>query len=280
MADVADDPLEAFRQTWTVGDYPAVGDLWRSVGEGLIDEIDGLVGLAGRDLTDVATGHGTTSLAAARRGAIVTGVDLTPKLLAEAQARADAEGLAVTLIEGDFHDLPVSEDSADVVTSTFGIFLSEEPGRVAFELARIVRPGGLVAITAWAKGSAFDDMRAAVVHQLPGYDEVLAARPDFSTWSRPDGVAAHIAGTGLALEDLVLETVLLDLGEPAAAVAFLAAAAGPFVNTRTAVEQAGGDWAAVEAFVAEQWANRMVTGDDGRPRLPLQYGRALMRPAA
>lgn len=277
MTELSDGQLEAVRQTWTVGDYPAVGDLWRSVGEGLVDELDRLLGLAGRDLTDVATGHGTTALAAARRGALVTGIDLTPKLLAEARDRADTEGLAIVLLEGDFHDLPVDVDTADVVTSTFGVFMSEQPTRVARELARVVRPGGIVATTAWARGSAFDDIRDVVVTQLPAYAEVLAARPDSSTWSRADGVAGHVAGTGLVLEDLRHDTVLLDIGEPAEAVAFMAAAAGPVVNMRTAVEQAGGDWATIEAHAATLWGERMVEGDDGRPRLPMAYGRALLR---
>ena len=104
------------QETWTAGDFPKMGVELSIVGE-LLCEFVPL--LAGDRVLDVATASGNTALAAARRRAIVTGVDITPALLERARLRAAAEGLHIDFQEGDATALTFDDASFDVVISTF-----------------------------------------------------------------------------------------------------------------------------------------------------------------
>ena len=64
--------------TWSSGDYSVIGTTLQIVGETLCEAVDIA---AGEDVLDVAAGNGNASLAAARRGAIVTASDYVPALL-------------------------------------------------------------------------------------------------------------------------------------------------------------------------------------------------------
>ncbi len=103
---------------------------------------------AGDRLLDVGTASGNTALAAARRGARVTGIDLVPSLLERARQRASAESLDIDFQEGDAMALKYPDASFDVAISTFGAIFAPDPERTAAEMARICRPGGKLAMAA------------------------------------------------------------------------------------------------------------------------------------
>src|SRR5580693_8741832 len=86
------------QETWTAGDFPKMGVELTIVGELLCESVPLH---AGDRVLDVATASGNTALSAARRRAIVTGVDITPALLERARLRAVAEGLHVDFEYGD-----------------------------------------------------------------------------------------------------------------------------------------------------------------------------------
>ena len=73
------------------------------VAEQLVDSADLH---AGWRVLDVATGSGNAAIAAARLGCEVVGIDYVPTLLERGRDRAAAEGLDVTLLEGDAEALP------------------------------------------------------------------------------------------------------------------------------------------------------------------------------
>ena len=104
-------------------------------------------------MLDVGTASGNTALAAARRRAIVTGVDITPALLERARLRAAAEGLRVDFEEGDAAALTLADGSFDVVMSTFGAIFAPDPDKTASEMARVCRPGGKIALATWPPDS-------------------------------------------------------------------------------------------------------------------------------
>jgi SAM-dependent methyltransferase len=94
---------------------------------GRLVEAAGVAG--GERVVDVGCGTGNTSIAAARAGAHVTGVDLTPKMLASARAAAAREGvIACTFLEGDAQALPLPDDAFDVALSTFGFMFAPDQG--------------------------------------------------------------------------------------------------------------------------------------------------------
>ena len=106
-------------------------------------------GGAGRVL-EAGCGTGRVALELARRGHVVTGVDVDASMLAEARSAADAEGLAVDLIEGDLlglSELLGDRPAYDVVAAPGNVVVYLTPGTeadVVAAMADAVRPGGLL----------------------------------------------------------------------------------------------------------------------------------------
>jgi len=100
---------------------------------------------------DVACGTGAVAVRAARLGADVVGIDISPDQLAKARTNADAEGLAIRFDEGDCQELPYADAEFDAVASAFGAIFAADHERTAAELARASRLGGQLALTAWQK---------------------------------------------------------------------------------------------------------------------------------
>ncbi len=100
-------------------------------------------------ILDVACGTGNIAVPAARAGASVTGVDIAPNLLAQARQRAATENLDARFEEGDAEELPFPDRSFDIVLTMFGAMFAPRPERVAAELLRVCKPGGLVAMANW-----------------------------------------------------------------------------------------------------------------------------------
>lgn len=84
----------------------------------------------------------------------VTGLDLSPRLLEHAGRLAERSGLAERLSyrEGDMSRLPFADNTFDWLWSAdcAGYAPAAEPPRLLNELARVVRPGGIVAILFWS----------------------------------------------------------------------------------------------------------------------------------
>jgi ubiquinone/menaquinone biosynthesis C-methylase UbiE len=98
-----------------------------------------LTPVAGRSVLDVGTGTGRAAIALASRGASVTGVDASAEMLAVAQRRAAAAGVAVTFAGGDAHGLAFADRSFDAVICLR--VLMHAPGWKASlaELCRVAR---------------------------------------------------------------------------------------------------------------------------------------------
>jgi ubiquinone/menaquinone biosynthesis C-methylase UbiE len=132
--------------TWSSGDYAVIGTTLQITGETLCEAVDVS---AGELVLDVAAGNGNASLAAARRGAVVTATDSVGALLEGTAARAAAEGLTIQTREADAEALPCSDGEWDVVLSTFGVMFTPNQAQSASELLRVTRSGGRIGITAW-----------------------------------------------------------------------------------------------------------------------------------
>jgi ubiquinone/menaquinone biosynthesis C-methylase UbiE len=138
------------RQTWAAGDFPKMGAELAIAGELLCDSIPVY---AGDRVLDVGTASGNTAISAARRWAVVTGVDLVPALLEHARKRAQAEGFQIDFREGNAMALSFADASFDVVLSTFGAIFAPDPSKTAAEMARVCRPGGKIAMANWPPDS-------------------------------------------------------------------------------------------------------------------------------
>ncbi len=96
---------------------------------------------------DVATGTGTVARDLARRvgpGGHVVGIDISAGMLARARARSSATA-DIEFIVGDAMALPVEDASFDAATIAFGMRNLPDYERGFSEMARAVRPGGVVA---------------------------------------------------------------------------------------------------------------------------------------
>ncbi len=112
----------------------------------------------GMRVLDAGCGTGTDSLACARAGAEVLGVDISPGMLERARDRAAAEGFPVRFVDGDIARLPgVDEASFDLVISGFAALNTvSEPGAFAAGAARALRPGGELLVHFLGTGALFD----------------------------------------------------------------------------------------------------------------------------
>ena len=140
----------AMRATWMAGDFGVIAKTIAGSAESFIAQLDlppGTVAL------DVACGTGNLAIPLARRGATVTGIDIAPNLLVQARERADAENLSITFDEGDAEQLPYPDSSFDLVVSMFGAMFAPRPELVAAELARVLKPGGRLAMANWNPAS-------------------------------------------------------------------------------------------------------------------------------
>jgi demethylmenaquinone methyltransferase/2-methoxy-6-polyprenyl-1,4-benzoquinol methylase len=96
----------------------------------------------GGHVLDVATGTGLVAAELLRRGHRVTGVDQSPGMLAVARRRLRD---TVELVEASAEELPFADQTFDHLTFTYLLRYVSDPAATLAELARVVRPGGVVA---------------------------------------------------------------------------------------------------------------------------------------
>ena len=141
-----DELKNRLRTTWTTGDYGRFSRYMERDAEAFYRR---LPIQPGAHLLDVGCGAGQLALIAARAGALVTGCDIAGNWLVQARLSAAAEGLTVVFEEGDAEALPYGDATFDAVVSLIGAMFAPRPERVAAELARVCRPGGIIAMANW-----------------------------------------------------------------------------------------------------------------------------------
>lgn len=153
----------------------------------------------GQRVLDVACGTGVVSVTAARRGARVTGLDLTPELLERARENARIAGVEVDWHEGDVEKLPFSDAEFDVVLSEFGHIFAPRPDVAIGEMLRVLKPGGTIAFSTWPPELFVGRMFNLTASYLPPPPPGVAPPPQ---WGDPNVVRQRL---GSAVKDLLFD---------------------------------------------------------------------------
>ncbi len=159
------DALKAkLKATWSAGDFDKIAQTYAL---GAADFIARLALKPGTRVLDVACGSGNLSFPAAQAGAIVTGIDIAPNMIATARARAATEGVKIQFDEGDAEQLPYEEASFDVIVSMFGAMFAPRPELIVAELARVCRSGGQLAMANWTPAGFIGQMFKRTASHVP-----------------------------------------------------------------------------------------------------------------
>lgn len=170
------------RAAWSSGDYAAIGVTLQIVGESLCEAMDLP---AGARVLDVAAGNGNATLAAARRGAVVTSTDFVPQLLERGRDRARAENLEIRFRQADAEALPFPDGDFDAILSTFGVMFTPNQRRAADEMLRVCRPGGRIGLACWTpQGFIGQVLKIVGGHMPPPPPGVVPA----SRWGTKAGI--------------------------------------------------------------------------------------------
>jgi ubiquinone/menaquinone biosynthesis C-methylase UbiE len=105
-------------------------------------EVHALPDVAGKDVVELGCGTAYISAWLARKGAHVTGVDVTPAQLETARAMQAKHGLEFPLLEASAEDVPLPDASFDLAVSEYGASIWADPYLWISEASRLLRPGG------------------------------------------------------------------------------------------------------------------------------------------
>lgn len=183
----ADELTARTKATWMAGDF---GKIAKSYELGAAEFIANLRLRPTERVLDVACGSGNLTIPAARIGAYVTGVDIAPNLIEQAKDWARAEGLTVTVEEGNAEQLPYADATFDAVITMFGAMFAPRADEVASELLRVTRAGGRIAMANWTPDGFIGQMFKIVGKHVPP----AAGVPSPLLWGKPEMVAERLDG--------------------------------------------------------------------------------------
>ncbi|MDN5860796.1 MAG: class I SAM-dependent methyltransferase [Pseudonocardia sp.] len=154
----------------------------------------------GQRVLDIGCGNGQTSIEAARRGGVVTGVDLSSAMLGLARGRAEAAGVDVEFVQADVQVAALPRAGYDRVISRNGTMFFGDPPAAFANIARTLAPGGLLVMQVWQPYDEQEWLRA--FRGATAVDREVAPLPTQGpspvSLGDPDKIRALLTGAGLA----------------------------------------------------------------------------------
>jgi SAM-dependent methyltransferase len=227
----------------------------------------------GQNVLDVACGTGVVAVTAARRGAVVSALDLSPVLLERARHNADLAGMAIEFTEGDAEALPYPDASFDVVLSQYGHIFAPRPAVVLAEMLRVLKPGGRLAFSTWPPEHFTGRMFRMVNDYLPPPPPGTEPPAPPVLWGDPNIVRERL---GAAVKDLTFDRDTLTA--PALSIAHFRAAQektiGPLTKLVAALEASDPKKLAELRAAFETLARDAYDEVDNTIRMPFLMTRA------
>lgn len=180
---------------WSAGRYEAVGERIAGIAVEVVTAVGRRRPLREGAVVDLACGTGSAALCAAQQGARVTGVDITPELLQIGERKARTADLSLMWCTADAADTGLPAGSFDAAISNMGIIFVE-PQRQVAELARLLKPTGVLGFSSWVRDTVnplFDPIVAVL-----GAPPATAFRPE--QWGEPTTVAERLSADFDAIE--------------------------------------------------------------------------------
>ena len=254
---------DSMRATWMAGDFGVVAKTISGAAEAFIHRL----GIApGLHVLDVATGTGNLAIPLARSGCVVTGVDIAPNLIEQARERAAAENLVATFDEGDAEALPYPDASFDAVVTMFGAMFAPRPEIVAAELARVLKPGGFLAMANWNPEGFTGKMFKVGSMHAPPPPGILPPVLWGTVATATERLAPHF-------KDIHTEIVPIEFDmptSPAGAVAFFRKYFGPTQMAFKRLDESG--QAAMAADLEALWSSANMAPDpEDHTLVPNEY---------
>lgn len=191
-------PDERAKQVWSLGSYSEIAPNLLGMAAHLV-ESTGVT--SDDDVLDIGCGTGNVAITAANQDANVTGLDIVPDMLDEAQENATIAGVGpIDWREGSASDLPFDENSFDVTLSGVGHVFAEPPEVVGQELLHVTRPGGRIGFTSWTPSSVVAAAGEVIADYLPPEAGGSALPVD---WGDPEFVRERL---GDRVENIEFET--------------------------------------------------------------------------
>ena len=168
----------------------AMGRRWQEELQSHLPEGSGL------RILDIGTGTGFFAILMARLGHRVTGIDLTPAMLVEAHALAEALNLDVDFLEMDAQTLDFQDESFDVILSRNLTWTLPEPEKAYAQWFRVLKTGGILL--------NYDADYAANVRSASTQNCAVA----------PDSPYGHVGMTAQLQQENDAITLAMDIGQP------------------------------------------------------------------
>ena len=249
------------KATWMAGNYDYFS---RFMETSAIEFLERFPVRKGDRLLDVACGSGQLALLASKKGAKVTGVDIASNSIEAARGRATAEKLDAHFEEGDAEALTFADGSFDVVTSIYGAMFAPRPDRVAAELLRVCRPGGIIAMANWNKEGFIGKMLQTI-----GKFVAPPGMPSPLLWGDEATVRERL-GAGASNLRLTKVNYRFDYAfSPADVVEFFRVNYGPTVRAFAALSEA--DQQGLRKELTNLWADHNTSQDPNRTTVDSEY---------
>lgn len=138
-------------------------------------------------VVDLGCGTGTLSVLLATAGHVVRGLDLSPRMIDEAQEKALQAGVTVAFVEGDAADPPYEPASADVVLGRHVLWAFSDLDSVVSRWVRLLKPNGRLVLVEgrWSTGAGLSAGECEALVRRHRDEAVVQPLTDSALWGKP-----------------------------------------------------------------------------------------------